>query len=245
MKFAILASGSKGNACVVSSSGAHILIDCGTTQRYLKDSFQTIGLRFDDLAAVLITHDHSDHTRQVKMFENHAIYSPVELEVASHRVKPYEAFVLDSFTVMPLRTSHDAEVSVGYVIDDGMHRLVYITDTGYIREKDYPLIQNADYYVLESNHDPAMLMKTNRPYMIKRRILSEAGHLSNEQAASILKDVVGIKTKQVFLAHLSEEANTERLAYETVRAVLPDSIEVFVARQNEMVFGGKTNERSF
>ncbi len=240
MKFSILASGSKGNACVVSSSGSHLLIDCGTTQRYLKESFQKINLKFEDLNAVLITHDHSDHTRQVKMFKEFPIYSPVELEVDSQPVHPYEAFELGPFTVMPLRTSHDAEVSVGYVIDDGMHRLVYITDTGYIREKDYPLIENADYYVLESNHDPAMLMKTSRPYMIKRRILSESGHLSNEQAASILKDVVGIKTKQVFLAHLSEEANTERLAYDTVRASLPKSIEVFVARQHEMVFGGKS-----
>ena len=245
MKFSVIASGSKGNACVVSSQGTCLLIDCGTTQRYLKQSLGKIDLNIEDLDALLITHDHSDHTRQVKMFRNHLIYSPVDLEVQSKRVYPYEAFALGAFTILPIRTSHDAEISVGYVLDDGMHRLVYITDTGYIREKDYPLISNADFYVLESNHDPSLLMKTNRPYTIKRRILSESGHLSNEQSASILSEVVGEKTKEVFLAHLSEEANTEGLAYETVRAALPKTIDVFVARQHEMVFGGKIDEGSF
>lgn len=242
MKYALLASGSKGNSFYLESQGVKILIDCGTTQRYLKDNLSNLSVELKDLDALLITHDHSDHTKQIRMFEGHKIYSPTHLSVRHKKVLPYEMFSIEHLTIFPIKTSHDAEETVGYVIDDCEHRLVYITDTGYIREKDFKHIKNADYYVLESNHDPAMLMKTSRPYAIKRRILSESGHLSNDQAADILEKVVGENTKEITLAHLSLEANTETLAYETVRNRITDkSIVINVGRQFEMIIGGGFN----
>lgn len=244
MKFALLASGSKGNAFYLESEGTKILIDCGTTQKYLKENLAAMNVEVQDLDALLITHDHSDHTKQVKMFCNHRVYSPSHLNVKYKKVLPYEAFTINHLTIFPIKTSHDAEETVGYIIDDSRHRLVYITDTGYIREKDFKHIKNADYYILESNHDPALLMKTNRPYTIKRRILSESGHLSNDQAAQILSEVKGDRTKEIILAHMSQEANTEKLAYETTRAKIPDEmIQINVARQFEMIFGGNHNEK--
>ena len=244
MKYALLASGSKGNAFYLESKGIKILIDCGTTQKYLRENLNTLEVNLEELDALLITHDHSDHTKQIKMFDRHKVYSPSPLSVKYKKVLPYEVFNIAHLTIFPIKTSHDAEETVGYVIDDNEYRLVYITDTGYIREKDFKHIKNADYYILESNHDPALLMKTSRPYAIKRRILSESGHLSNDQAADILEKVAGERTKEITLAHLSLEANTEALAYQTTRDKIPnEDIKINVGRQFEMTFGGNFNEK--
>ncbi|WP_323611763.1 MBL fold metallo-hydrolase [Erysipelothrix enhydrae] len=239
MKYSMLASGSKGNCCLVESHGVRIMIDCGTTKRYLKQSFESLELTFDDVDCVLITHDHSDHTSQLKHFSHHQIYCPSEVVFNHTKVEPYIPFHVGPFIITAVKTSHDADDSVGYIVDDGSRKLVYITDTGYIREQDFELIRDADYYILESNHDPELLMQTNRPYAIKRRILSDTGHLSNEEAGVLLSKVVSEKTKEILLAHLSSEANDEYLALSTVRELVDnEGIEFNVAKQFEIVIGG-------
>lgn len=244
MKYTLLASGSKGNACLVESENHKILIDCGTTKKYLTASLESIDVTYEDIDLLLITHDHSDHTKQIKTFKNHRVLSPTELDINHELINPYEEFSFGDFKIMAVQTSHDAELSFGYIFELDDKKLVYITDTGYIRRSDYPYISNADYYVLESNHDPEMLMQTRRPYAIKRRILSETGHLSNDQAGSILAEVSGSKTKEVILAHLSEEANTHELAKTTVEKYLNNTdIKVYVAKQHEIIFGGNYYEK--
>ncbi|CAM3712729.1 MBL fold metallo-hydrolase [Erysipelothrix urinaevulpis] len=244
MKYTVLASGSKGNACLIETEEAKILIDCGTTKKYLVTSLESIDVQIEDIDTLLITHDHSDHTRQINTFKNHHVLTPTKLSIPHEQIEAYQPFELHGFTIMPIQTSHDAELSFGYVIHYKEKKLVYITDTGYIRRSDYEHIRNADYYVLESNHDSDMLMKTRRPYAIKRRILSETGHLSNDQAGSILSEVVGEKTKEVILAHLSEEANTDQLAQRTVKSYLVNSdINVYVAKQHEILIGGTYYEK--
>lgn len=244
MKYTLLASGSKGNSCLIETKNNKLLIDCGTTKKYLLASLEKINVSLDEIDALLITHDHIDHTRQLNTFKNHRVFAPTELKIEHEFVYPYESFEFKGFEIMPVQTSHDAELSVGYVIKTNGQKIVYITDTGYIRKTDYKFIEDADYYVMESNHDPDMLMKTRRPYSIKRRILSDTGHLSNDQAGEILSDITGSETKEVVLAHLSEEANTANLAQETVQSYLINTdIKVYVAKQFEILFGGNYYEK--
>lgn len=239
MKYYFLASGSKGNACLLDFGNFKIMIDCGTTKRYLMNSFETLGFRFEDVDAVFITHDHSDHTSQINLFKDAHIFSPSLLKIEHEQITPYVEFKYKDLNVLPIRTSHDAECSVGYVIFTNNLKIVYITDTGYIRPQDLELIKDADFYFMESNHDPHMLMTTPRPYYIKQRILSDEGHLSNEDASDILRKVVSDKTKEVILAHLSQQANKESLALEVAMKNLEDtSVVIKAARQFEIVSGG-------
>lgn len=239
MKYYMLASGSKGNACIVDVCGKKILIDCGTTKRYLTQSFKALGLNFDDIDAVLITHDHSDHTSQLKHFLHAPIYSPSIHSFEHQTVIPYQSFSIDNISVLPIKTSHDDESSVGYVIESEGIKFVYVTDTGYVREQDFGYLRNAHYYVFESNHDPEMLMTTARPYHIKQRILSDEGHLSNDDSSYVLSKLVDNNTVEVTLAHLSLQANTEELALETCRKALEGrNVKIKAARQFEIVVGG-------
>lgn len=239
MKYFMLASGSKGNACIIEVEGLRLMIDCGTTKRYLTQSFDSLGLTFGDIDAVLVTHNHSDHTSQLKHFTHAEIFSPVKHDWETNLVNPYEGFEFNGISILPIKTSHDDESSVGYLIEAAGQKLVYVTDTGYVREQDIEILKNAETYIFESNHDPEMLMLTTRPYHIKQRILSDEGHLSNEDAALVLSKLVSERTREVVLAHLSLQANTETLAISTVTEKLNDkSVIVKAARQFEIVFGG-------
>ena len=239
MKYAMLASGSKGNCCVIESNDVKIVIDCGTTQKYLKASFQEINLEITEVSALLITHNHSDHVKQINMFKNIETYSPSELSCHFNPVVPYETFQIEHLSITALQTSHDAGDSVGYVIDDGEHKLVYITDTGYVRDQDLQLIEDADFYIVESNHDPKLLMETRRPYYIKQRIMSDTGHLSNDDAGLLLSKVVTKKTQSILLAHISGEANEFDLAISTVRSYFSfNSFKLSAAKQYEIILGG-------
>ena len=243
MKFHLLASGSKGNACLIESQFSKIMIDVGSSQRYLKTRFNEMGFKRDDLDAVLLTPDHSDHISQINSFKHLSIYAPFELNNGTERtvVVPYEIFRINELTILSIELSHDRDITVGYIIDDGNEKLVYLTDTGYVRNQDLAHITNADYYIIEANYDPELLMLTSRPYPLKQRILSDRGHLSNDDCGWILRQVIGDRTKEIVLAHLSEEANTPEVALSCVRSYL-DATEyagsIIAASQFDVVSGG-------
>lgn len=238
MIYHMIASGSKGNVFVLENGESKLLIDCGTTQRNIKNNLNKLNIELDDLDCVLITHDHSDHISAINLFKNHPVYSPIGLNIETMPIIPYQTFKHGSFTITPIATSHDTIDSVGYIIEDTDHKLVYITDTGYIRNEDLNLLLDADIIVLESNHDPKMLMDSKRPYYIKQRILSDTGHLSNDKAGTILAQIVSDNTQEVVLAHLSDEANTEELAFDTVSRYLNGfKGRLKVGKQHEVVSG--------
>lgn len=164
MEFYLLASGSKGNCFVLKTAATQIVIDCGTTRTYLTRSFHMIGVDYLNTEALLVTHGHRDHTSQLKMFSGVEAYAAFGLEnrADQHWIKPYTPFQVGDLRVTPLPLSHDAENTVGFVLETAQEKLVYITDTGYVREECVPLIADADYYVMESNHDVGMLMQTRR-----------------------------------------------------------------------------------
>ena len=210
MKVDLLCSGSKGNSCLIRSEHSQILIDCGSTKTYLKNAFKEVGANVEDCQAVLITHAHSDHISQIKMFREYPIFSYCDLKDIEqhHRIYPYQEFDIDDFHILVISLSHDSPNTVGFVITCEDEKLVYITDTGYLPNRAKAYLENATYYIFESNHDMDMLMKSKRPVFLKQRILGDTGHLNNEDASNHLCSLIGKNTEHVVLAHISDECNT-------------------------------------
>ena len=247
MKFIVIQSGSKGNATLVIDQGRVLLIDMGITLRVLKEALAKEGLNIYNISAMLLTHEHWDHTAGIRYLPPLPIYCTKETYSSETVVElePYTSFEIEHFKITPVSTSHDVRNPLGFIIENSEEKLVYLTDSGKITVKTLQKLKNADYYIIESNHDPDMLMATNRPMFLKRRILSTKGHLSNEQSASYMCKCVGEKTKQIVLAHLSEEANAPEVALETYRKVFEDAkistdnIDIYCANQHYSVEGGK------
>ncbi|MCR5794597.1 MAG: MBL fold metallo-hydrolase [Solobacterium sp.] len=251
MEFALLASGSKGNAFLLRDRDTEIMIDCGTTKRYLSECFQKLKISVQDLDALLITHDHTDHISQIRHFRNLSIYSPVEItDTEVFLVRPLQQFAVNSLQITPVALSHDAPNTTGYIIENGEEKLVYITDTGYLNQRYLPLMQDADYIIMESNHDTEMLMQTRRPQYLKYRIYGDQGHLNNEDCADILTKLAGPKTKMIILAHISQEANTRLRALDVSRKRLQEcgslrkDLILAAAGQHEMIRKGWNNEKT-
>lgn len=246
MKFALLASGSKGNCCLIKHNDTKIVIDCGTTKRYLKGCFDRIQYDPTQSDALLITHTHSDHVSQMKMFNDIPTYATQSIETDHlHGITPYDTFDIKDFHITVLPMSHDCEGTVGYVIECENEKMVYVTDTGYIKEEVKDYIKDADYYIFESNHDIEMLMQTNRPVYIKQRIINDYGHLCNDDSANILCNVIGNNTKEIVLAHISQEGNTRELALNTLvshldkKQIHHDEMKLYPADQFSIYVGGK------
>jgi len=246
MRFIVVQSGSKGNATLVIDKGRVLLIDMGVGIRVLKEALLNEGLNIYNISGLLLTHEHWDHTCGIKYLPPLPIYTTKETfnKRNVNEIEPYKEFVVDHFQILPVSTSHDVNNPIGFVIKNEEETLVYLTDSGKITVKTLQKIKNADYYIIESNHDPEMLMATNRPMMLKRRILSTKGHLSNEQSATYMTKLIGDKTKEIILAHLSEEANAPEVAIETYKKVFKDAnisldkVRLCCANQHYSVEGG-------
>lgn len=232
MKITVLGSGSKGNSTYIDLGNKKILIDVGFSYKQIKEKLKVINVDPKEIDAVLITHDHSDHTYGLKVFLKEVkpdlfITKEVEREVLGFSYDK-SIYLLDEnyyfgslFKVIP--TSHDAITSNGYLIENGNESLVYITDTGYINLRHVSYLRNKNYYIIESNHDTEKLIKGPYPEYLQRRILSDKGHLSNELCAGYLSRLIGENTKKVVLAHLSETNNTKELALTTNERILKEN----------------------
>lgn len=246
MEFSLLASGSKGNCCVIRHKDSQIVIDCGSTRRYLKQSFEELQIDYEATDALLITHTHQDHISQLKMFQDIKTYAAQDI-ATSHleHVEAFDKITCKDFSVTVLPMSHDCENTVGYVLECDEGKMVYITDTGYIKNEVKPYLVDADYYVFESNHDIEMLMQTSRPVYIKQRIINDNGHLCNDDSANVLSEVIGERTKEIILAHISQEGNTRRMAHDTALSILQkkgvyrSDIRLYPAEQFGIYKGGK------
>lgn len=245
MEFHVLASGSKGNATFIYEDGYGILIDCGITRKQLLFKLQNLGYSEEDITYVFLTHDHYDHNKNIHIFNQDKVFSAkknIEGLDEYHTLIPYQHRKFGVFNVLPLKISHDASDPIGFVITTS-ESLLYMTDTGYVSQKNKGYMQNLDYYIIESNHDIEMLMATKRPMFLKNRILNDVGHLNNEYSARLMSEVIGEKTKEIVLAHLSQEANTAQKALETFENIFKEQNVCFknikVASQVDVVSGGK------
>lgn len=245
MKVKVLASGSKGNSTLIRTNKLNILIDCGVTYQYLALELDKINLTPKDLDYILITHTHSDHIKglaslvkktDIKVYILEEMLDEINNKVPYDKIRYYEnPLYLEDLKIELIRISHDVE-GVGFIIECNNNSLVYITDTGYINRKYLPKMKNKNLYIIESNHDEEMLMEGPYPYILKQRVISDHGHLSNITTAGYLKEIIGDKTKTIVLAHISENNNTPELAYKTTKDMLKENNfnkEVIVAKQYE------------
>lgn len=246
MKVKVLASGSKGNSCLIMTDQVKVLIDVGVSYQYIEKELSKIDISPMDIQMVFITHTHSDHVKGLKVFLKKTglkAYAPkqMEEELSAFIDSSLIEYLDEENTFLDLQvelihTSHDTACSVGFILTSGDSSMVYVTDTGYINRKYLKRLDNKSLYILESNHDEKMLMEGPYPYYLKQRVISDSGHLSNKTTSKYLSSSVGEKTKYVVLAHLSEKNNTEEIAYEEVCTKLKSTVfhgEILIAKQDE------------
>ena len=242
-----IASGSTGNCILVDLDGHRILIDLGVTAKALSAALDTNGYGWDDIDAVLISHSHSDHVKGLEVCMKR-ISAPIytsgttrdTLMLDRALILPYteKVEILPGIRVTAIRTSHDCPGSVGFLIESALCRLGYLTDLGVIPESTMELLFGCDCIVIESNHDEQMLRYGRYPVHLKRRILSDHGHLSNTDASAAIARFAEHGTKHFFLAHLSQENNLPSLALDCARratAGMDASIRVFPVSGTEIV----------
>ncbi|ASS94619.1 MBL fold metallo-hydrolase [Peribacillus simplex] len=235
MHFSVLASGSTGNAFFVETEDQSFLVDAGLSGKALEALFQDIGRDMSKLSGILVTHEHSDHIKglgvvarkhKLPIYANAKTWNAMDRSIGEiatdqkfifemEQVKTFGSLDIESFGV-----SHDAAEPMFYVFHHEDKKLVVITDTGYVSDRMKGIISNADAYVFESNHDVSMLRMGKYPWSIKRRILSDVGHVCNEDAALAMSEVAGDKTKRIYLAHLSLDNNMKDLARMSVEQTL-------------------------
>lgn len=245
MKVKVLSSGSKGNSTYIETDSIKILIDAGNSCKYITNKLEKINVSLGELDAILLTHTHSDHINGLKVLAK-KINCPIYMTQGMHSDLNYienykliesDKVEIDDLLIHIIKTSHDAPDSVGYVLENKGNSLVYITDTGYINKKYFELLSNKNMYIIESNHDVEMLTNGSYPFELKKRILSDKGHLSNYDCAKYLSKFVGKNTKYIMLAHLSEENNTKDLALKTLNdRFLKEDIDIdkiLVLEQNK------------
>jgi phosphoribosyl 1,2-cyclic phosphodiesterase len=234
MKLWVLGSGSRGNAVVVESGGSRIMIDVGFGPRVLKHRLQAAGIEPESIEACVITHEHSDHIRgaarsarrwQWPLLCTEGTYLNSRLALLGTPAGKFRAGVTLEFSdivVETFRTPHDATEPIGVVVmaRDSGARAAICTDIGHASRSVRRMAQNVDMLVIESNHDDVMLANGPYPPFLQRRIASSVGHLSNRECGALVRDSVSPRLKQIVLAHLSENNNTPRVAYDATRAAL-------------------------
>lgn len=245
MTVSVLSSGSKGNTTFIQTNNTKILIDAGNTSKYILEKLNEIDVDPTTIDAILITHTHIDHVKGLPVLLkkiNPCVYITQKMLKELEYLENYSIINTDKIKIKDLdidviKTSHDTEDSVGYIVNNDDKSIVYITDTGYINQKYFNILSNRNVYIMESNHDIEMLNNSKYPFALRQRILSDKGHLSNYDSAKYISKFIGSKTKYVLLAHLSEENNTKELALETLdKRLKKEKIaidNIIIAKQNQ------------
>jgi phosphoribosyl 1,2-cyclic phosphodiesterase len=239
MRFASLGSGSKGNALIVEAGKTRVLLDCGFGPRNLAARLARVGLEPEDLDAILVTHEHSDHIggvgpcarrHEIEVFMTHGTRVAAMPEgVAVTQIDSHTAFIIGDLEVRPFPVPHDAREPVQFVFSDGRGVLGVLTDAGCVTPHMIAMLAACDALVLECNHDLDLLAGGSYPLALKRRIAGRFGHLDNVAAADLLARIEHRRLKHVVAAHLSQENNTPGLARGALATVLgcePDWIAV-------------------
>lgn len=245
MRVSVLSSGSKGNTTYIETKETKILIDAGNSSKYILDKLNELEINPKEIDAILITHVHVDHVKGLPVLLkriNPCVYMTDKMHPYLDYVENYviidnDCIKIKDLVINVIKTSHDTEDSVGYIVNNEDKSIVYITDTGYINQRYFEILKNRDIYILESNHDIDMLNNSKYPFELRKRILSDKGHLSNYDSAKYLAKFIGDKTKYILLAHLSEENNTKELAYSTLNERLDKEKihvdKIIIASQNK------------
>ncbi|HZG57307.1 MBL fold metallo-hydrolase [Paenibacillus sp.] len=238
IRFTILSSGSTGNATLIEHGECRVLLDAGLSAKRIEQLLLERGVAPEGLRCILVTHEHSDHVKglgamarkyKLPVYANMNTWNELDRSVGDladdQRVafKTGEVLSFGELSVESFPISHDAAEPVAYNFEVGGVKLSIATDIGYMSPVVKEKVRDADVLVLESNHDVEMLRIGRYPWNVKRRILSDVGHLSNDAAGEALCELVSERTKRVYLAHLSRDHNQLDLAKLTVNSILCES----------------------
>ena len=234
MRLCSIASGSSGNCIYVGDENTHILIDAGISKKRIEAGLEALEIKGEEISGIFITHEHVDHIQGLGVFSRkyevpiYATKGTIEgirkcnnlgkmPEGLLHEVKTDEDFILGDMKIRPFRISHDANEPSGYRMESADKAVAVATDLGKYDDYIVSNLKNLNGIVLEANHDIHMLEVGPYPYQLKRRVMGDKGHLSNELSGRLLCDILHDNLKCVVLGHLSKENNYEELAYETVK----------------------------
>ena len=235
LKVSILASGSSGNVTYIESGKKKLLVDSGLSGKKVTELLKQINRDIADIDGILVTHEHRDHihgvgvlARKYKMdvYANEKTWqamSPIIGEVKTEQKHIFEmgtTLSIGDIDIESFGVSHDAVAPQFYCFHKNNKRFAMITDTGYVNDRMRGVVENANAYLFESNHDLEMLRMGAYPWSLKQRILGDKGHLSNEDGAIAMAEVLGDATKRIYLGHLSRENNLKELAHMTAVSVL-------------------------
>ena len=238
LKFISFGSGSSGNCYYLYTETDGLLIDAGIGVRTLKKHFKNYGLQITNVHHLLITHDHADHIKSVGSISNdysvsvyttHAVHNGIENNYCVRKkinngcvkvIEKDKTFQLGDFKITPFEVPHDSSDNVGYKIEHDGVIFVLMTDIGHITDDMHKYIGEANYLVIEANHDEEMLSNGPYPAHLKVRILGPNGHLSNSECGNALAEYATPELKHVWLCHLSEENNHPVLAQKTIETTL-------------------------
>ena len=246
MEILILASGSSGNAALISSGETSVLVDAGVSAIQLRRRLEAFGRSPEDVDAVLLTHEHSDHVRGLEVFLRRHRAAPVwatngtwsQVGLRSNgggELLSGRELNLGCLRIMPVATSHDAAEPVALLIDDGCHRTALCTDTGIFTGLLERRLAGCDLLLLETNHDKDMLRHGPYPWPLKQRIDSRLGHLSNHQSEEAVESLRSPALRAVVGLHLSAENNCPEMVRTTLREAVGDELPVTAVTRSEML----------
>ncbi|SFR96049.1 MBL fold metallo-hydrolase [Anaeromicropila populeti] len=244
MELCSIASGSSGNCIYVGNRCTSLLIDAGISCKRIESGLSEIDVNPEKLDGILVTHEHSDHVLGLGVMARRyhvPIYATAETLSALSRIKslgkidpglfriiePNQSFEIHDVIVNPFSISHDAANPVCYTIEQNGHKVGVATDLGIYDDYIVESLKNSEILLLEANHDINMLQVGAYPYVLKRRILGERGHLSNDNCGRLIRNLLHDKLRYIYLGHLSKENNYPDLAYETVKYELDQSDSPF------------------
>jgi len=234
MEIVVVGSGSKGNCTLYQTEQITFFIDCGFSTRDIRQRLLSKQIELEHLNAIIITHEHIDHVSGIpsiykfyqpdcyistKTYQSLAPY--IKQAIPIDKLKLFDQpFTLGDVLIEAFEVSHDASHPCGYILTHQAKKIVHTADTGYVPRRLFDQLKGAEVYVFESNYDPELLLDTDRPFTLKQRIIGNNGHLSNEQSALVLRELIRDNTHTVVFIHLSQEANTVQHAKTTHQQVL-------------------------
>jgi phosphoribosyl 1,2-cyclic phosphodiesterase len=252
VKVNVLGSGSKGNCTIFSSEKTKIMIDAGFNAKQLTVKMKQVGIEPDEIDAILITHEHTDHIKGLRIFaDRHQIttycnrdtaealrYSEKKLAPKSFKLfENGQTIKIGDCQVHPISVRHDAANATAYTISHLNTKLGFATDLGVAERAMIHHLKDLDFLMIESNHDTELLLQSDRSYSLKSRIAGRMGHLSNQQTIDLLKEVLTVRTRHVILAHLSSDCNTPQIAKTGVEKLINqmglNGLNLQVAKQDE------------
>jgi phosphoribosyl 1,2-cyclic phosphodiesterase len=230
VQFTILGSGSAGNCAYLETGETRILVDAGFSGRQIRQRLASIGRAPESLSAILVTHEHSDHTQGLlglaakldvpvycTRLTKEAIETQLQVKLRWRIFAAGDAFDIGDIGVDSFSVPHDAYDPVGFLLRSPEGNIGFLTDLGHATKLVIERVRPSNILVLEANHDLKLLQEdTKRPWSTKQRILSRHGHLSNDAAAAVVEEIVSASLARVYLGHLSRDCNTPELAVKTV-----------------------------